>query len=102
MRSWLSRTQRSRTCCPENCNAVCEAAGGRCARDGTRVVDWPGLQCGEAVADGVVSATKIVHGARSGGDRSAQRACGSQAALGVLEALRPLKARWPTDQPQAH
>lgn len=44
-------------------DAVREAAGGRRACDGTRVVDRSGLQRGEAVANGLVSAAEVVHGA---------------------------------------
>jgi hypothetical protein len=55
--------RRSKTYCPENCRAVREATGGRGAREGTRVIDRQGLQGGEAIADGVVSRTAILHGA---------------------------------------
>ena len=100
MRSWRSRMRRSRTSSPENCNAVCEAAGGRSAREGPRDIDRSGLRGGEAVADGVVSATGVGHGARSAGDRVVERPGGTAAALGLLEALRPAAARRPWHQPQ--
>ena len=45
--------------CPENCNAVREAAGGRGARDGPWDLNRPGLPGDEAVADGVVSKAGI-------------------------------------------
>ena len=71
-RSWHLRTRRSKTCCPENCRAVREATGGRGTCEGTRVIDRQSLQGGEAIADGLVSKTEIVHGARSRSDRGAQ------------------------------
>src|SRR5580658_9214073 len=100
MRSWRSRTQQLRIFCPENRRAVREATGGRGAREGTRVINRQGLQGGEAIADGVVSKTEIVHVARSRGDRGAERDRGSQASLGLLEALRPTAAGWSVHQPQ--
>ena len=78
---------RSEICSRENCRAVREAAGGRDAREGAWVFDRQGLQGDEAVANGVVSKAEIAHGAGSCGDRDAERARGSQASLGLLEAL---------------
>jgi len=99
MRIWRWRMRRSRTFCPESCNAVCQARGDPGSKRGTRAAGVTRLHHSPAVAGGVLPASGWMQ-SRPRDRCCAERNRSGRAAVGLLEVLRSAPAARPAVESQ--
>ena len=99
MRIWRWRMRRSRTFCPESCNAVCQARGDPGSKRGTGAAGVTRLHHSPAVAGGVLPAGGWMQ-SRPRDRCCAERNRSGRAAVGLLEVLRSAPAARPAVESQ--
>ena len=90
---WRWRMRPSRTCPPENCNAVRQATGAHGADRRAPAARAARLRDREALADGVLSASSSADAYRRARDHRADGGRGRARPLGILEVFRSVAAR---------